>query len=61
VPEVLPEGYAAVVAPQSAAELSAAMLTMPQGDWGEHLRRRYEECYTTDRHVAALSGALEFA
>jgi glycosyltransferase involved in cell wall biosynthesis len=58
VPEVLPEGYPGVVAPRSAEELAAAMLEMPRGDRSQGLRQRYEERYTTMRHLEALAAAL---
>jgi len=58
VPEVLPQGYAGVVAPRSAEELAAAMLEMPRGDRSQGLRKRYEERYTTMRHLESLAAAL---
>ena len=58
VPEVLPEGYPGVVAPGSDEKLAAAMLEMPRGDRSQGLRQRYEERYTTMRHLEALAAAL---
>ena len=60
VPEVLPEGYPGVVASRSASELAAAMLEMPRCDRSQGLRQRYEERYTTIRHLDPLAGKLCF-
>jgi glycosyltransferase involved in cell wall biosynthesis len=56
--EVLPEGYAWVVAPGSADELARVMVAQLGDDRSVTLRQRYEKSYTLAKHVEVLTGKL---
>lgn len=58
VPEVLPEGYTGVVAPQSALELAQVMIDLPKKDWSHLMRLRYEQGFRIRSHVGTLILAL---
>ena len=58
VPELLPPGYSGLVAPQSPAELAAALVSMASADYDVRLRRRFVECLTERRFIDNVRGAL---
>lgn len=58
MPEVLPPGYPGLVAVRNADEVAEALAQLTTADSFEELRRRFEACFTVEKHLANLAAAL---
>lgn len=58
MPEVLPPGYRGLVAVRDAQQVAEALEELIVASPFEELRRRFETCFTVEKHLANLAAAL---
>ena len=58
MPEVLPPGYPGLVAVRDAGQVADALVELTTAAPFEELRRRFETCFTVEKHLVNLATAL---
>ena len=58
VPEMFPPGYPGLVADQSTQPIADKLIELLAGDNGEQLRKHFLNCFTIERYLTDMAGAI---